>query len=600
MATTPESVDRVDSSSAGQTTAKTEFSAWNPGIESEIPPPFRQLETIYNPENVFSRLAEINQLAQETGLNPEELVAFRPHRLVLHELIVRVTADIVVREGENEEDLGIHFRTIANQIFSQYIIPGLMQIEHGFDTMRTRIEDLTMAELTEALRPTTANGEPPRSVIDRLFRRRPKTPPKPTLTRQEREFELINSFKQRGLASDDELAAAVFRSLYRILGAVATTRGFLGNDPDYLCEICVRHACNYLGSREIGRQVGKLVDRAIEAEGYDRIADAEVPVLISLKGASASGKSSLRPMLREMMADLGIEEHGYGTISPDIWRRMLIDYEALGESHKYAGRFSSHEVNIIDTKLDHYIRAKADKRKSIPHLMVDRFRFDSFASEKITRVLHNTYVRYIDTMYMYFIVTPPEATVERGWERGLARGRYKAVEDFLGHCVEAYAGMPKLLFKWISNASPTYFFEFLDNSVPKGTYPDLIARGTQGQMQIYQLHSLIDIERYQRINLLATRPEAVAAPQEQLTVANNLGFLRQCINRFGNIEFIDRASDRRYLAIHHGSFEIVDAALFREQLADVTLREVIQELAPDLLENSKTGSDSRQTERITP
>jgi hypothetical protein len=559
------------------------FSAWNPGIESEIPTALRELETIYDPANVFTRLDEVNQLAQETGLNPEELVAFRPHRLVLHELIVRVTADIVVREGENEEDLGIHFRDIANQTFSQYIIPGLMQIEHGFDTMRTRIEDLVSTELTQALQSRIATATAKPSGWKSWFKARPKPSAKPVLTRQEREFELINSFKQRGLASADELSAAVFRSLYRILGAIATTRGFIGNDPDYLRDICVRHACNYLGTREIGRQVGGLVNRAIEAEGYDRIADADTPILISLKGASASGKSSLRPMLSEMMADLGIEEHGYGTISPDIWRRMLIDYEALGEHHKYAGRFTSHEVNIIDNKLDHYIRAKADKRNSIPHLMVDRFRFDSFASEKITRVLHRTYVRYIDTMYMYFIVTPPEATVERGWERGLARGRYKAVEDFLGHCIEAYAGMPKLLFKWTSNKTPTYFFEFLDNSVAKGNYPELIARGTQGKMQIYQLHSLIDIERYQRINVLATCPQQVAAPPEQLRVANNLGFLQQCITRFALIEFIDKSTEQCYLDIRRGSFAVRDAALFQQNLADAQLREVVELLAPDLL-----------------
>ena len=214
--------------------------------------------------------------------------------------------------------------------------------------------------------------------------------------------------------------------------------------------------------------------------------------------------------------------------------------------------------------------------------MVDRFRFDSFASEKITRVLHRTYVRYIDTMYMYFVVTPPEATVERGWERGLVRGRFKAVEDFLGHCIEAYAGMPKLLFKWTSNKSPVYFFEFLDNSVPKGSYPELIARGTQGKMQIYQLRSLIDIERYQRINVLATCPEEVAAPAEQLRVANNLGFLRQCIKRFPLIEFIDRSSNSCYLAIRRGSFEVCDADLFERKLADDNLREVITQLAPDL------------------
>jgi hypothetical protein len=559
------------------------YSAWNPGIESEIPAEYRELETIYNPANVFTTISQVNELATETGLAPEELISFRPHRLALHELIVRITADIVVREGEMEEDLGINFRTIARHIFSKYIIPGLMQMEHGFDTMRTRIEDLTTQELEAVLfQKVTAKTAKP-SFWSSLLGAKPKSPVTAPQSRQEREFELINNYKQSGLSASDELPAAVYRSLYRVLGSIATSRGFIGNDPEYLKNICVRHACNYLGSREIGRKVGALVDEAIAAEGYERIADAEIPILISLKGASAAGKSSLRPMLSEMMTELGFEEHGYGTISPDIWRRMLLDYDALGESYKYAGRFTSHEVNIIDTKLDHYIRAKAEHRHSIPHLMVDRFRFDSFASEKITRVLHKTYVRYIDTMYMYFVVTPPEATVERGWERGLVRGRYKAVEDFLGHCIEAYAGMPKLLFKWLASEKPRYFFEFLDNSVAKGVYPELIARGTQGKMQIYRPRSLIDIERFQRINVLATNPQQVAAAPEQLTVANNLGFLRQCITKIKLIEFVDENSDTSFLTIRSGSFEISDPELFRQNLVDETLHELVELLAPDLL-----------------
>ena len=559
------------------------YSAWNPGIESEIPAEYRELETIYDPANVFTTINQVNELATETGLVPEELISFRPHRLALHELIVRITADIVVLEGELEEDLGINFRTIAHKIFSKYIIPGLMQIEHGFDTMRTRIEDLTTRELEAALLQQTPSKAAKPSFWSSLLGSKPKPAVSAPQSRQEREFELINSYKQSGLNASDELSAAVYRSLYRVLGSIATCRGFIGNDPEYLKNICVRHACNYLGSREIGRKVGALVDEAIATEGYERIADAEIPILISLKGASAAGKSSLRPMLSEMMIELGFEEHGYGTISPDIWRRMLLDYDALGESYKYAGRFTSHEINIIDTKLDHYIRAKAEHRHSIPHLMVDRFRFDSFASEKITRVLHKTYVRYIDTMYMYFVVTPPQATVERGWERGLVRGRYKAVEDFLGHCIEAYAGMPKLLFKWLASEKPRYFFEFLDNSVAKGTYPELIARGTQGEMQIYKPSSLIDIERFQRINVLAANPDQVAAAPELQTVANNLGFLRQCIAKFKLIEFVDENTDTSFLTIRSGSFEVSNPEIFRHSLTDETLRQIVELLAPDLL-----------------
>ena len=56
------------------------------------------------------------------------------------------------------------------------------------------------------------------------------------------------------------------------------------------------------------------------------------PVLISLKGPSAAGKSSIRPMVKRLMHDSGIEPDAYATISPDVWRRLLLDYDALGEA----------------------------------------------------------------------------------------------------------------------------------------------------------------------------------------------------------------------------------------------------------------------------
>ena len=558
------------------------FTAWNPGVESKIPPAYLELETIYDPANVFTSLDEVNQLVTETGLSALELISFRPHRLILHELIARVTADIVVLEGEAEEDLGINFRVITQRILDNYIQPKMIQFEQSYATGRSRIEKLAKRELECVIERLSPVPAPLPTLWQRLLGSKPKSP-ESQQSRQEREFKLINEYKTRGLETRDEFEAAVFRSLHRILGLIATKRGFIGNNPQYLANICELHACNYLGSRLIGHQIEELVAQAIEEEGYTLIPDAKSPVLFSLKGASAAGKSSLRPLLRSKISKLDIDDYGYGTISPDIWRKLLLDYESLGESYKYAGRFTSHEVSVIDARLDRYIRAKAKKSHSIPHLVVDRFRFDSFASEKISRVLHKTYVSYIDTMYMYFIVTPPEATVERGWLRGIERGRYKAVEDYLGHCVEAYAGMPKLLFKWLANEKPRYSFKFLDNSVPKGTLPKMIARGTQGWMQIFDPAPLIDIERYKRINILATTSEQVAARPDDLTVEKNLGFLRQCIERIEKIEFADAGSESSYLSIRSGKFEIVDQQLFKLKLSDATLREIMFELAPDLL-----------------
>jgi hypothetical protein len=567
-----------------------QYSAWNPGIETQIPDHLRELETIYDLENVSSSIDEVNQQSLEIGLSPEELVVFKPHRLALHELIVRITADIVILEGEHEEDLGINFRQVVHKIMDNYLTPHLPEIEQTFASLYERVHGMLDTELFESLFSTADRQAKPKKSLFGGWFKSPKKTLRPGESTQERQLRIIASFKDRGLKADDPLVAAMYRSLYRVLGSIVSKRGYIGKDQAILVDLIASHVCSRYGSRLIGNQIDAWVRQAIKAEGYTLIPDAPNPILISLKGTSAAGKSSLRPMLREMISKLGIEADGYGTISPDIWRRLLLDYESLGKDFKYAGRLTSYEVIIIDAKLDHYIRGKAQHRNSTPHLVVDRFRFDSFASEKISRILRDTYARYIDTMYMFFVVTPPEATVERGWERGLIRGRYKSVEDFLGHCIEAYAGMPKLLFKYLAHKNPRFVFEFLDNSVEMGSYPTCIARGTQSQMDIFNPISFIDIERYQKINIMADSPEAVYPDQQVLEIDKNIGFLQHCINKIEHVNFVDLDLDKEYVAVKNGKFTISDSGLLKTKLLDDELKSIFSEIAPEIC-NFQASSD---------
>src|SRR5215471_6341029 len=87
---------------------------WDPGIESQIPEGLRPLTTIFRPENVFTSIERADAMRDLTGLPIAELVAFRPERLALHELLVRVTADVSVPDGSRIEDLGINFREIVS------------------------------------------------------------------------------------------------------------------------------------------------------------------------------------------------------------------------------------------------------------------------------------------------------------------------------------------------------------------------------------------------------------------------------------------------------------------------------------------------------
>ncbi|QOR40319.1 hypothetical protein HNO52_18690 [Billgrantia diversa] len=557
-----------------------EYSAWNPGLEADLPRRYQALETIHRPDNVSSRLAEIPELRALTGLEEEELVAFRAERLVLQELIVRVTADIMVLEGEEEEVLGHHFRRITLKILFDYLSPHLPVFQQEFDRLYAAIHDKADEILAAAFAPEPVVTDPePATFLARWLGRRP-APQRQTDRRslEERHHDAIQSIKQQGLAAQDELEQAVYKSAYRVLSSIAAIQGHIGVDREVLARLITRHACNDYGSRIIGRLLAPHVERAMQQEGYERVPLADEPILISLKGASAAGKSSLRHLLRHTLQDLGVQPEQYGTITPDIWRRLLLDYEALGEAYKYAGRLAGKEVKLIDAKLDRYIRDKARRDRTIPNLLIDRFRFDSFSSETVARILDDTYAKYVATMHIYYIITPPEATVERGWQRGLERGRYKAVSDFLGHCVESYDGMPRVFFKWMGSPRPRFKYVFLDNSVPKHTPPAVIAHGTRQVLHILDPQGLVNLERYKKINTAATCPDEVYPGGDSLTVARNCTFLKQCIAKVPEVRFVDRASGEMYLRATSGRFAVEDAVLLHAKRHDPELAELFAEL----------------------
>src|SRR6267142_6115580 len=111
---------------------------WNPGIQSQIPRELRHLSTIFRPENVSTSIAAATDMQGLTGFSASELVAFRPQRLALHELLIRVTADFAVPDGSRIGDLGINFREIASRLLERYLLPEMDAITAAYD--RTRRE----------------------------------------------------------------------------------------------------------------------------------------------------------------------------------------------------------------------------------------------------------------------------------------------------------------------------------------------------------------------------------------------------------------------------------------------------------------------------
>jgi hypothetical protein len=522
------------------------FGAWNPGIQSQIPQELRHLATVFRPENVFTSLAAARELRDLTGLTLCELAAFRPERLALHEVLIRVTADFAVPDGSRIGDLGVNFREIVRQLLARHVGPQSAAIVGAYERMRKNLEDCIAAALRDVGR-GWGPGE-------------------------------IAKIQRMPGAESDPMTAAAAKALARVMSALFATQGQAWGTHDLIKVIATGLACNDYGSEVIGQVIAPVLIEAARVEGYRLLPRQEHPVVINTKGASASGKSTLRPLQKKLTGDIGLQWSDFALISPDIWRKQLLDYASLGRAHKYAGACTAEELQIVDQKLDRYM-ARKQMRGEMSHLLIDRFRFDSFAPDS-GEAGSNLLTRFGQSVFLFFMITPPEMLVERAWNRGLEFGRYKAVDDTLAHAVEAYSGIPDVFFTWILRGDKRIQFEFLDNTVRFGERPRTVAFGDNETFNVLDVNRMLDIQRYARLNVDAQSAEKLYRDPGLLAAEKNVEFLRRCVKGFRRVNFADQASGKIYLKIESGIPLSVDAAGLRAALANANTLAGVRSVAP--------------------
>lgn len=526
-----------------------EFGPWNPGIESRVPKELRHLATIFRAENVFTSIAAAGELRGLTGFNLSELVVFRPQRLALHELLVRITADFAVPDGTRIADLGLNFREIARLLLSRYLGPAMDSITGAY---RRAFEEVN-AVIEPALSGLNRNWGP-----------------------QE-----IAEFERLSGAAANAAVVVGYKSLARVLAALFTTQGAAWGTKDLIASMALGFAANDFGGECIGQSIAPLLQAAACEQGYKLLPRQEHPVVINTKGPSASGKSTLRPLQKRLAGDIGVLWSDFALISPDIWRKQLLDYASLGNAYKYAGAFTSDEVQIIDRKLDRYMASK-NRRGDMSHLLIDRFRFDSFGPDS-AEAGSNLLTRFGQTVHLFFVITPPEMLVERAWMRGLEFGRYKAVDDTLAHSVEAYSGIPNVFFTWVRRSDKRIQFEFLDNTVPLGARPRTVAFGDNETFNVLDVKAMLDIERYARIDVDATAAEYLYPDPALLAAEKNVDFLRRCVKIFHWVNFAEQSSGQVYLRIERGRPLQLERSAFEKAIQSPDTLAAIRAVAPDAL-----------------
>jgi hypothetical protein len=534
---------------------------WNPGVRSDLPSAFLPLVTVYRPEHVETPLRDALDLSDLCGLPARQLTRFRAARLVVHEVLIRVMSDLSVPVGAVYADLGVNFRAIVATILREGVEPRLGEVEAMLSRIRAEADAVLDREVDAILNDRPAPPPEP-GWLDRLLGRRPPAAEAPREDLATRALRHLESWQRRAAECGEALEIAACEALRTVVSGLIARQNAIIRDPSLLKAIAGTLVSNGYGSRRIGEQIEPWIAAVVEAHGYRRLAPQDHPVVMNVKGASASGKSTIRPYQLGLAKRLGMAWSDFAVITPDVWRKYLLDYDSLGEASRYAGTLTGYEVEIIDMKLDRYVTRKAAERR-ISNLLIDRFRFDSFQAEAGSDGGGQLLTRFGDRVYMQFMVTPPADTVERAWKRGELFGRYKAVEDLLAHNVEAYTGMPRLFFNWALSRDKQVVCEFLDNSVPLGERPRTIAFWADGILNILDVRGLIDIDRFRKVDIFARCPDTVFKGAD-LSASANTAFLRECLRRMTVIRFVQAETGRVVLRLDRGRVSALDPVALAE------------------------------------
>src|SRR5206468_9340975 len=110
----------------------------------------------------------------------------------------------------------------------------------------------------------------------------------------------------------------------------------------------------------------------------------------------------------------------------------------------------------------------------------------------------------------------------------------------------AYTGMQNILFGRMLSPNLRVHYEFLDNDVPRGEVPLTVAFGWSGEMNILDVKHMLDICRYQKININAKNRSEVYPAERVMAPENNLEFLARCVTRFPELNLAERETGRIY------------------------------------------------------
>jgi len=295
---------------------------------------------------------EARELSDLTGIPVLQLATLNPRRLILHELLVRVTADLSVADDQAYEVLGINLRRMVATIEQQYIAPHLPVIERTLNAKLASAESFIDQQLQATLFETSTHAyklsveQSPDNTAPHVFSKLFGYLFTSKSQKKHRRYIALNESERSGRClhlhaidvwqnaleshSENSMKRSCLLILMDVVNAIVRHRGRLLGDQRLLRKLVVNRLRMGWGADVLAQLITEPLNEAIQQQAYRRLPIQQAPVIMNVKGASASGKSTIRPQQRVLSQRLDIAWEDFALISPDYWRKSLLDYASLG------------------------------------------------------------------------------------------------------------------------------------------------------------------------------------------------------------------------------------------------------------------------------
>jgi hypothetical protein len=111
---------------------------------------------------------------------------------------------------------------------------------------------------------------------------------------------------------------------------------------------------------------------------------------------------------------------------------------------------------------------------------------------------------------------------------------------------------------------------------------------------VLDIKCLLDVERYRKVNIDATAATELFASPPLLAPERNTGFLKDCVNRFREINFAHQSTGRVYLHIIADQVSWVDPQALARAIEDADTRAALHAVIPAAFDPSRPAPSRPQ------